>query len=94
MNDDTQPENSDQEKFDPVTDERDWSAAETELACFALARSKGKRLVNHQYQKTTYAIYLFVFLRITPDDTCSYPNSNYHNHSHTDSYRRSLLATV
>lgn len=46
MNDDTQPENPDQEKFDPVTDERDWSAAETELACFALARSKGKRLVK------------------------------------------------
>ncbi|MFN6563050.1 MAG: hypothetical protein RMY28_025115 [Nostoc sp. ChiSLP01] len=54
--------NSDEEEFDPVTDPRDWSAAETELACFALARSKGKRLVrNHQYQKTAYADYLCIF---------------------------------
>jgi hypothetical protein len=28
------------------TDTRDWSAAVTELACFALARRKGKRLVK------------------------------------------------
>lgn len=40
-----QPDNQD-ESFDPVTDPRDWSAAETELACFALAKSKGKRLVK------------------------------------------------
>jgi len=40
-----QPDNQD-EPFDPITDPRDWSAAETELACFALARSKGKQLVR------------------------------------------------
>jgi hypothetical protein len=41
-----QPNNPEEEEFDPVTDPRDWSAAETELACFALARRKGKRLVK------------------------------------------------
>ncbi|WP_375509690.1 hypothetical protein [uncultured Nostoc sp.] len=46
MSNDTPSENPDQEEFDPITDERDWSAAETELACFALARRKGKRLVK------------------------------------------------
>ncbi|MBE9197664.1 MULTISPECIES: hypothetical protein [unclassified Nodularia (in: cyanobacteria)] len=46
MSDDTQPENEGQDEFDPITDTRDWSAAATELACFALARSKGKRLVK------------------------------------------------
>ncbi|MBD2300991.1 MULTISPECIES: hypothetical protein [Nostocales] len=43
MTEENQPE---EEKFDPATDNRDWSAAATELACFALARSKGKRLVK------------------------------------------------
>jgi hypothetical protein len=44
----TNPEqpNDFDEPFDPVTDPRDWSAAETELACFALAKRKGKRLVK------------------------------------------------
>ncbi|AUB38528.1 hypothetical protein COO91_04498 [Nostoc flagelliforme CCNUN1] len=46
MTDESQSNNSDEEEFDPVTDPRDWSAAETELACFALARSKGKQLVK------------------------------------------------
>jgi hypothetical protein len=40
-----QPDDQD-EPFDPVTDPRDWSAAETELACFALARRKGKQLIK------------------------------------------------
>ena len=44
MTDESQSNNSDEEEFDPVTDPRDWSAAETELACFALASRKGKRL--------------------------------------------------
>ncbi|MBD2452540.1 hypothetical protein H6G80_00285 [Nostoc sp. FACHB-87] len=43
MTEENQPE---EEKFDPATDNRDWSAAATELACFALARSNGKRLVK------------------------------------------------
>ncbi|MBD2497853.1 hypothetical protein [Nostoc sp. FACHB-280] len=43
MTEENQPE---AEKFDPATDNSDWSAAATELACFALARSKGKRLVK------------------------------------------------
>ena len=34
------------DEFDPATDPRDWSAATSELACFALARSKGKKLVK------------------------------------------------
>lgn len=38
MTDESQSNNSDEEKFDPVTVLRDWSAAETELACFALAK--------------------------------------------------------
>ncbi|MEA5516598.1 hypothetical protein [Nodularia sp. UHCC 0506] len=46
MSDDTQLENEAQEEFDPITDTRDWSAVATELACFALARSKGKGLVK------------------------------------------------
>jgi hypothetical protein len=46
VTDESNPYNPDEEEFDPVTDERDWSAAETELACFALARSKGKRLIQ------------------------------------------------
>ncbi|MDF5725547.1 MAG: hypothetical protein PUP91_34885 [Rhizonema sp. PD37] len=45
MTEENQPDNQ-EEPFDPVTDPRDWSAAETELACFALARSKGKQLVK------------------------------------------------
>ena len=44
MTDENQPDHP--EEFDPVTDSREWSAAETELGCFALARSKGKRLVK------------------------------------------------
>ncbi|WP_414553537.1 hypothetical protein [Anabaena sp. CCY 0017] len=46
MTDENQPDNPNEENFDPITDHRDWSAAETELGCFALARSKGKRLVK------------------------------------------------
>lgn len=46
MAEENQPNNQDDEKFNPVNDPRDWSAATTELACFALARSKGKRLVK------------------------------------------------
>ncbi|BAY92980.1 MULTISPECIES: hypothetical protein [unclassified Tolypothrix] len=46
MIEENQPENPEDEKFNPVTDPRDWSAAATELACFAVARSKGKRLVK------------------------------------------------
>lgn len=46
MTDESNPYNPDEDEFDPVTDPRDWSAAETELACFALARSKGKRLIQ------------------------------------------------
>lgn len=48
MTEENQPDNPEQDEgtFNPVTDERDWSAADTELACFALARSKGKRLVK------------------------------------------------
>lgn len=47
MSEENQSDNPEQdEKFDPVTDERDWSAVYTELACFALARRKGKRLVK------------------------------------------------
>jgi len=34
------------EEWDPVTETRDWSSADTELACFVLARSKGKRLIQ------------------------------------------------
>jgi hypothetical protein len=45
VTEENQPNKPDDD-FDPVTDPRDWSAAETELACFALARSKGKRLVK------------------------------------------------
>ena len=41
-----QRNNSEDNDFDPVTDPRDWSAASTELACFALARRKGKKLVK------------------------------------------------
>ncbi|MHC5613344.1 MAG: hypothetical protein ACYTXA_20675 [Nostoc sp.] len=51
MTNESQSNNSDKEEFDPVTDPRDWSAAETELACFALARSKGKRLVQRTGDK-------------------------------------------
>jgi hypothetical protein len=40
------PQNQPEEEFDPVTDPRDWSSAVTELACFALAKSKGKRLIK------------------------------------------------
>ncbi|YAF97313.1 MAG: hypothetical protein AB3A66_06525 [Nodularia sp. CChRGM 3473] len=61
MSDDTQPENPDKEEFDPVTDERDWSAAETELACFALARSKGKRLVKIINTKKTPMPFICIF---------------------------------
>lgn len=39
-------DNSEDENWDWRTETRDWSAAVTELACFALARSKGKRLVK------------------------------------------------
>ncbi len=46
MNEKNEPNNPDDEEFDPVTDTRDWSAAVTELGCFALARRKGKRLVK------------------------------------------------
>lgn len=37
---------SEEEPFDPITDPRDWSASETELGCFALAKRKGKVLVK------------------------------------------------
>jgi len=46
MTEENQPNNPKEEEFDPVTDPRDWSVAVTELACFALARSKGKRLIK------------------------------------------------
>jgi len=39
-------EHSDEGRFDPATDPRQWSAAVNESACFELARSKGKRLVK------------------------------------------------
>jgi hypothetical protein len=46
VSEENQPDDVEEEPFDPATDPRDWSAAETELACFALARSKGKRLIR------------------------------------------------
>lgn len=46
MTEENQQNIPEEEEFNPVTDPRDWSAAETELACFALARSKGKRLIK------------------------------------------------
>ncbi|MUG93331.1 hypothetical protein F7734_13195 [Scytonema sp. UIC 10036] len=39
-------ERSDGENWDWKTETREWSAAETELACFALARRKGKQLIK------------------------------------------------
>ena len=49
MTENNQPDDDGVERgdeFDPATDPRDWSAATSELACFALARSKGKKLVK------------------------------------------------
>jgi hypothetical protein len=42
-NDDLDPLDN---EWDPLQESREWSAAETELACFSLARRKGKRLVK------------------------------------------------
>ncbi len=39
-------EDSEGESWNPLTETRDWSAAVTELACFALARTKGKDLIE------------------------------------------------
>ncbi len=39
-------ENSEGESWNPLTETREWSAAATELACFALARMKNKDLVE------------------------------------------------
>lgn len=39
-------ENLEGENWNPLTETREWSAAVTELACFALARTKGKDLVK------------------------------------------------
>ncbi len=39
-------ENQPPEKFDPVTDPRDWSAASTVEDCKKLAKAKGKKLVG------------------------------------------------
>ncbi|MEH2391237.1 MAG: hypothetical protein V7K21_06010 [Nostoc sp.] len=81
MTDESQSNNSDEEEFDPVTYPRDWSAAETELACFALARSKGKRLVtaefkylNHICRKGTALLcpYHVVYL---PENSCKIINT-------------------
>ncbi|MEH2420271.1 MAG: hypothetical protein V7K48_04805 [Nostoc sp.] len=41
MTDESQSNNSDEEEFDPVTDPRDWSAAETELACESACQKQG-----------------------------------------------------
>ena len=38
-------ENSEGENWNPLTETKEWSAAATELACFALARMKDKDLV-------------------------------------------------
>lgn len=39
-------ENSEGENWNPLTQTREWSAAATELVCFALARMKDKDLVE------------------------------------------------
>ncbi len=39
-------ENSEGENWNPLTETREWSATATELACFALARMKGKDLIE------------------------------------------------
>ena len=45
-------ENDQPEKFDPVTDSRDWSAASTVEDCKKLAKAKGKKLVGIIRQPT------------------------------------------
>ncbi len=39
-------EDSEGENWNPLAETRDWSAAVTELACFSLARAKGKDLIE------------------------------------------------
>ncbi len=39
-------EDSEGENWNPLAETRDWSAAVTERGCFALARTKGKDLIE------------------------------------------------
>jgi hypothetical protein len=55
-------ENDQPEKFDPVTDSRDWSAAFTVEDCKKLAKAKGKKLVGIIRQPTFLLTnYLYFF---------------------------------
>lgn len=44
-NDPDENEDSEGKNWNPIAETRDWSAAVTELACFSLARAKGKDLI-------------------------------------------------
>ncbi|MDZ8068053.1 MAG: hypothetical protein RMY64_20895 [Nostoc sp. DedQUE08] len=93
MSDESQSNSSDEEEFDPVTDLRDWSAAETELACFALPEAK----VNGWLKSSTlknHLCRLFVLLRITQNDTRRRRSLNHRNHSHVERDRKSAMGTV
>lgn len=64
MTEDNQPddiERSDDENWDWETETREWSAAATELACFALARIKDKDLIEIIDTKRGLLRYVCIF---------------------------------
>jgi len=61
MTEDNEPEKRPGEDWDWQKETRDWSAAASELACFSLARMKGKDLIEIIDTKRGLLRYICIF---------------------------------